>query len=246
MDQPNTDDRSTAATLFAMTAAAWADGRSVIHHASGDPNVRAMARGLGELGVTVAPGSRGESSRIVGCRGHLPATEASLDITRSQTVSALLLATVAAGHGRYRLYGADDPCRVSDGALADALRDLGCGIAADRADAAPDAADPADAGTDPAELATTIAARGLRGAEIHLASSAAPQHLAALLLVSPLANTDVFLTAPPAAGDYVEIVCDVMRDFGVELLAEPTGRFIVPAPQHYRAREWASPASRNA
>lgn len=215
-----------------LLCAALADGVSTLHRVSPADDVRLMIEGLRKLGVRIDDGGTPASLRITGCQGHLPASDATLSAGAAGTVMRFLAALVAAGHGDYTLDGTERMRRRPIGELADGLRQLGASVEFLEREGFPP---------------LRIHARGLGGGEAGFAAPPSSQFISALLMVAPLAAGDVRIAVdgPLPSRPYVAMTLAVMRRMGVEALdgRELTGehareRWIVPAPQRYRAGEF--------
>jgi len=83
----------------------------------------------------------------------------------------------------------------------------------------------------------SVIARGLAGGEVSFENPPSSQFLSALLMVAPYARSDVLIGIRGAlpSQPYVEMTLSAMRACGVETLNAGGSRFVVPAPQRYRA-----------
>ncbi len=86
----------------------------------------------------------------------------------------------------------------------------------------------------------TVHAKGLRGARVTFDQPASSQFISALLMAAPAAGNDVLIdvTGPLVSPPYVRMTTAVMSAFGASVIEDvqpERSRFIVPAPQPYRA-----------
>ncbi len=203
-----------------LACTALADGRSVLLGPSFADDAMRMLDGLRALGVNchVEP----DAQRIVvsGCRGHLPASDADIDVAGAGTAMRFLTALATLGYGRYRLDGSPRMRQRPIGQLVEGLRALGATVAFDAREGCPP---------------LSVLGRGLAGGEVCFAAPVSSQFISALLMVAPYAARDVFVRL---AGDvpsepYIAMTLSVMRSMGVDALEAEGRRFIVPAGQRY-------------
>lgn len=209
-----------------LACAALADGTSELTGATLSDDVEAMLGALRQLGIGVVFSDRARRITVTGCAGHLPEEEADLDVGAAGTAMRFLTALVCLGRGRYRL---DGSARMRQRPIADevdALRDLGAQIGYE-----------AVLGCPP----LNIQAVGLLGGTVVLRTPPSSQFLSALLMAAPYAQQDVFIEiqGPLVSQPYVALTIDVQRSLGVEIVNDDFQRFIVPAPQRYRAGTFA-------
>ena len=110
--------------------------------------------------------------------------------------------------------------------LLESLRQLGVDAKSDRKNGCPP---------------LTIKASGIRGGKLKLRANVSSQYPTALLLVSPLAESDIEieLTGELASRPYIEMTLRMMEQWGVIVeYVEDFKRFRIPARQSYRAQEY--------
>lgn len=207
-----------------LLIASLADGRSLLRGASLADDALAMIDGLRQLGVPIDIRSDDASLEIQGVRGFLPAHEADINIGPAGTAMRFLTALCALGHGRFRLDGSPRMRERPIRELVDGLRQIGANIAFERVEGYPP---------------FSVYAAGLSGGPVHFDSPPSSQFLSAMLMVSPYARSDVLIgiRGNLPSQPYVEMTLAAMRTCGVEALSAEGARFIVPAPQRYRAEE---------
>ncbi|MBI4718764.1 MAG: 3-phosphoshikimate 1-carboxyvinyltransferase [Planctomycetes bacterium] len=229
---------SKSLTNRALLCAALADGTSVLRDILLADDTRLMIGCLRALGIGVTIDESDRVAEVTGCRGHLPAEEATLFCGNSGTTLRFCTALAALGHGRFALDGVPRMRQRPVLELAEALGSLGAGIEYPGA---------------PGFAPLVVHAQGLSGGEVCMDSPASSQLPSALLLAAPYAARDVFLHARnvPSA-PYLRLTTWVMAQFGaavIEQYGEPPtpapgeapaalsheARFVVPAPQRYQA-----------
>ena len=209
-----------------LACAALADGRSTLRGASVSDDTRAMLDGLDRLGVQTELHADRRDITIMGCRGHVPADEAEIDVGDAGTAMRFLTGLACLGYGQYRLDGSARMRQRPIGALVEALQSLGAHIGYDGVEGCPP---------------LSVMARGLAGGEVVCQTPPSSQFVSALLMVAPYARQDVLIRIDGTlvSQPYVDMTIDVMRSMGVELLAADGRRFIVPAFQRYQSGEFA-------
>lgn len=214
---------SKSITNRALLCAALADGTSTLHDPSVADDSMLMCAGLQTLGLRVAQRPQTRTIEVQGCAGQLPNSDAELDCGDAGTALRFLTALCALGYGRYRVDGSARMRERPIRGLVDALHELGVAIGYDAHEGYPP---------------LTLVARGLPGGRAVISKPISSQYVSALLMVAPYATRDVLLEINGGllSRPYVAMTCNVMRLFGVEALeADSADRFIVPAPQRYRA-----------
>jgi 3-phosphoshikimate 1-carboxyvinyltransferase len=183
-------------------------------------------------------GSDGEIS-VLGRGGVFPAESAELDVGLAGTAARFLTGLCAAApRGVYRIGGVPQMHRRPMKGLIDTLRALGADIACLE-----------NEGFLPFE----IHAQGLRGGEVAIDASESSQMLSALLMVAPLASSEVRISlSKPVREPFVEMTLQLMRQFGVEAtsgmsqghawISVPVGRYRL-ASARYLVEPDASSAS---
>lgn len=77
---------------------------------------------------------------------------------------------------------------------------------------------------------------GLRGGKVTIDGSTSSQFVSSALMVAPYCREDVTIhvKGPIVSKSYIDMTCDVMRDFGVEIVRDGYSSFFVKAGQRYR------------
>jgi len=220
---------SKSLTNRAFVVAALADGRSRLTGLLAADDTRHMVDCLRALEIDVAWDEEAGTAAVRGCRGHIPATGATLYCGNSGTTMRFCTALAAVGMGDYRLEGVQRMYERPIGSLVDALRRLGGRIEYLGREGYPPLA---------------VHAAGLVGGEVGFAAPPSSQMISGLLMVAPYARLDVLLDVRGVlvSAPYVAMTLAVMSAFGVDVLSaqdEAGARYIVAASQRYRAREYA-------
>jgi len=217
---------SKSITNRALICAALAEGQSPLTGALDCEDTRVMIDSLGRLGIHVAHEPVEAPLRVSGCGGRLPRDRADLYVANSGTTVRFLTALLTLGRGVFRLDGVPRMRERPIGDLLEALRRLGADARSEFATGCPP---------------VVIHADGLPGGRAEVAGEVSSQFLSALLMAAPYAQSDVELAVRGrlVSRPYVEMTLAVMKSFGVEVDAGRPDRFVVSAPQSYRAARYA-------
>jgi len=216
---------SKSLTNRALLAAALARGVSRIDGLLLADDTRLMLDALRSLGVAIHVDEGRLQAKTHGCDGYWPHGEADLFCGNAGTVIRFLTAACCIGHGDYRLDGIARMRARPIGELVAALRDLGAMIGYEE-----------EEGYCP----LTICARGLRGGPVRFESPPSSQFVSALLMAAPRAARDVMIDVGgvlPSA-PYVKMTLGVMEAFGIGVVEDAMGKFIVPCGQSYTATNY--------
>ncbi len=216
---------SKSLTNRALIIAALADGPSVLTGALDSEDTRVMVDSLRRLEIAVEHDPAAATIRVEGCRGSIPAREASLEIANSGTSLRFLTAMLATGRGTYHLDGTP---RMRQRPVADLLAALN-GLGADAR---------SDLGTGCPPV--TIHASGLDGGFAFVKGDVSSQFLSGLLMALPYSRdlTTVEIQGVLVSQPYVTMTMAVMEAFGVRIGNRKFRRFDVH-PARYRGREYA-------
>ncbi|MFH1834394.1 MAG: 3-phosphoshikimate 1-carboxyvinyltransferase [bacterium] len=220
---------SKSITNRALPVAALADGPSRLTGVLFADDTRHMLDALERLGIQVSADPPACTVEVRGCGGHLPASEAQLYCGNSGTTIRFCTALCALGYGEYTLDGMARMRARPIGALVQALQTLGTPVEYLEEEGYPP---------------LCVRARGLTGGEVHFDSPPSSQMVSAVLMAAPCARRDVMLEVRGqlVSTPYVQMTLAVMEAFGastVDHLQSGVARYVVPAPQPYRAREYA-------
>lgn len=224
---------SKSITNRALVCAALADGTSTLAGALDSDDTRVMIDSLGRLGIRVESGDDGHTLIVHGCGGHIPAEQADLFVGNSGTTIRFLTALCALGHGTYRLDGVPRMRERPIGDLLDALNQLGA-----------DCRGELKTGLPP----VVVKANGLCGGRVSVRGDISSQYLSGLLQAVPCASgpVQIAVIGELVSQPYVAMTLRIMESFGASVGAEgnalrgvPGGGFDIPAPQSYRACDYA-------
>jgi len=216
---------SKSITNRALVCAALAEGRSTLAGALASEDTQVMIEGLRQLALAVEHDADTRVIRVTGCGGRPPAAGAELYVAASGTTVRFLTAMVSLGEGTFRLDGTPRIRQRPIQDLLDALGQLGASAVSE-----------AGTGCPP----VLVRAAGLRGGTASVAGNISSQFLSGLLMAAPCASQPVELAVRGelVSKPYVKMTLRVMSAFGVSVEAAGLSRFVIPAPQQYRARQY--------
>jgi 3-phosphoshikimate 1-carboxyvinyltransferase len=155
----------------------------------------------------------------------IPAAAADLFVANSGTSMRFLTALVSLGQGRYRIDGVSRMRERPIEDLLSALRQLGVRAASEQQNGYPP---------------VVIEADGLRGGQARLHGDVSSQFLSGLLLVAPLAQSEITIEVdgPLVSAPYVAMTVAMMHEFGVDVDTDGASYFRAPIRPWYEARSW--------
>jgi len=191
---------SKSITNRALLLAALCDEPVLLTGALFSEDTHLMGAALRQLGFAVTEDRSAQTIRVVGHGGAIPADRAELFVGLAGTAARFLTALCAAApRGVYRIDGIPQMRRRPMKPLIEALRALGADVRCT-----------GEEGFFPLE----IHARGLAGGTVELDASESSQLLSALLLVAPLARSDVHVRLRGSVRwAYVDMTARMMASF---------------------------------
>ncbi len=215
---------SKSITNRALLLAALAEGVSELFDVLISTDTLAFMQALRNLGIVVQTDVAERTCIIAGCAGHFPKQQAAVWCEDAGTVARFLTAACAASSGSYDFDGSKRLRERPIFALLKTLCAQGARVFPDHAHQMP---------------FTLTGADGLNGGTIQIDSHETSQFLSALLMIAPFAKHEVILKTPASVRHtYVDMTCEIMADFGVLVRRMRNGRYSVPAPQRYGARDY--------
>ena len=219
---------SKSITNRALICAALAEGKSPLLQPLYSDDTRYMAESLRKLGSVVVEENAtkdGEPSEwlVDGCGGNFHNKSADLYIGNSGTSVRFLTAMLSVGEGTFELSGIDRMHERPIQDLLDALNTLGA-----------EATSIEQTGCPPVR----VVANGLRGGEVAIKGNISSQFLSGLLMAAPYAKSPVTVTVDGEliSRPYVDMTLAVMREFGIDVVADETS-FQIPC-RRYQGRTY--------
>lgn len=214
---------SKSYTQRALIAASLAKGRSTVLNALISEDTKHLVKALGQLGATI--NYKGYDFVIEGTNGKLNTPPEAIYMENNGTGLRLLAGTVSLGKGIFVLDGSTRMRQRPIQPLIDALKMIGVDAKCANGNGCPP---------------VQIKAKGIPGGNTILAAGTSSQFLSSLLLASPYSGKDVKISVQGLlpSRPYVKMTTDVMGKFGVDVITEKDGSFLVKAPQVYRPTEY--------
>lgn len=199
---------------------------SVLTNALESEDTLVMVQALQKLGISVHCNWNSRQIGVKPTAGNIKAEQADLFLANSGTSIRFLTALVCLGKGTFRL---DGIARMRERPIKDlltALAQLGVDIKSENQNGCPP---------------VIVNANGLSGGTISVRGDVSSQYLSALLMVAPLAKSDVRITIEGdlVSWPYVDMTMRMMRQFGVEVHCKDKREFHIPGNQKYRAQTFA-------
>jgi 3-phosphoshikimate 1-carboxyvinyltransferase len=215
---------SKSFTQRALIAASLAGGRcSVIKGALISEDTEYLMAALTAVGAAVQ--RTGFEIAVTGTGGNPTAPVEPIYMGNNGTGLRLLTGAVSVGQGAFVIDGDERMRQRPIRPLVDALRQLGVEASCVKANGCPP---------------VKVLANGLPGGQVTLAAGLSSQYLSSLLLAAPCAGKDVrirvFGLVP--SWPYVKMTLRVMAHFGVHVIEDTDGSFLIRAPQVYRPTEY--------
>jgi len=209
----------------ALLLAALAEGTTQITNLLESDDTRHMLNALKQLGIAYTLSEDKTKCTVVGNGGALSSDEMqTLFLGNAGTAMRPLCAALCLGKGSYILTGEPRMKERPIGHLVDALLQAGAKITYLENEGYPP---------------LRIDAEGLKGTEVKIDGSISSQFLTALLLASPLAQSDMKITiiGELVSKPYIDITLDIMKKFGVDVVNDSYKTFTIKGGQSYRAVE---------
>ena len=215
---------SKSITNRAVICAALARGTSRLSGVLDSQDTRVMAAGLAALGIDVAADWQAGTMRVVGCGGHVPAADATIDCAASGTTIRFLSAVCGLGHGTYRLDGTPRMRKRPIGDLVEALKELGVEAVAESPGGCPP---------------VVIRSHGLAGGHARVRGDTSSQFASGLALAAPCTDRGMRIEFEGrlVSLPYLEMTRRVMASFGAACESTDTGGWQI-APSGYAACDY--------
>ncbi len=210
---------SKSITNRLLLLAALAHGPSRISGILRSDDTDDFANGLSALGFRLEQTHEDNEYLILGSSGRVPVRSAQVWCGSAGTAARFLPAVAAAGHGQYHFDASPQMRKRPMDPLLKSLESQGAGITKPAGGAFP----------------LSISAAGLKGGKLTLGgATVSSQYLSALLMAAPLARESVEITTPvPVSKPYIDLTCELMSRFGVDVVQNGYESFKVPAPVPY-------------
>lgn len=214
---------SKSYTHRALIVSALAEGASILFNALRSEDTDHTLCALKKLGAPIL--WKEDGLHVHGKGGKLSASEERIFVGNSGTSMRLLTATAALKKGKTLLDGSERIRKRPIAELIHGLAALGVNAYSKEGNGYPP---------------VVIESQGIKGGWVRINGSESSQFLSAILIAAPYAMEDVSVevTGHLTSRPYVDITCDVMSAFGVEVQREGDRFFLVRAGQRYQPRQY--------
>ncbi|MBU2054662.1 MAG: 3-phosphoshikimate 1-carboxyvinyltransferase [Proteobacteria bacterium] len=214
---------SKSYTQRAMIIAALAEGRSRLRDALLSEDTERLAEALCALGTAIR--TEGRDMIVAGTAGKIVRPPRAIHLGNNGTALRLLAGVASLGEGPFVLTGDNRLCERPLKPLLEALAVLGVKSDTD-----------GGLGYPP----VTIMGGGLLGGEVILRDIGSSQYVSSLLIAAPFADADttIVLEGKIPSLPYVALTTETMEAFGVRVLSNGGGRYVVKSGQRYRGRDY--------
>ncbi|MGB1199836.1 MAG: 3-phosphoshikimate 1-carboxyvinyltransferase [Thalassotalea sp.] len=206
----------------ALLIAALAKGQTKITNLLVSDDINHMLNALKTLGVQYTLSECGTECTVVGNNGFFNTTEAlELYLGNAGTAMRPLCAALAASEGEFVLTGEPRMKERPIGHLVEALIQLNANI---------------DYLEEKNYPPVKIKGHALTGAKVSIDGSISSQFLTAILMITPLleTNTDIVIEGELVSKPYIDITLDIMSRFGVNVQNNDYQSFTVKGKQSYQ------------
>ncbi len=214
---------SKSYTQRALIIAALARGESYLRNVLVAEDTEYLTKALRLLGAGITKKDDGVIVRGTGGKITNPGRQ--IDLGNNGTALRFLTSLAALGEGRFVLTGEPRLCERPVKPLLDALEALGVTIHTEEGRGFPP---------------VIIDAHGIESGRVTFTNAASSQYVSSLLISAPCARGDVAiqLRGRTVSQPYIEMTIEAMRLFGVEVLQEGKGDYLIPGGQHYEGRSY--------
>lgn len=210
---------SKSLTNRALIVAAMCDGPVLLKGALFSRDSRLLLDGLHKLGFSLTDDAETESIEVTGLAGNIPKSSAHIHVGNAGTAARFLTAFVCLHpNGEFFFDGDEEMRKRPMEGLLNTLQSLGARFEFK-----------GEAGCFPFVVKTSGLSAGLWQVD----ASASSQMLSALMLVSPMAQGKVSISAKGARPSFVEMTAGLMRQFGITITGSPDAGYTIAEGQHY-------------
>ncbi len=215
---------SKSITNRALLLATLAQGTSTLRGVQFSDDSKHFLECIQALGFETAVDEAAKTVRIKGLGGQVPLTEASQYVGSAGTAARFLTAYLGISHGTYHMDASPQMRKRPMAPLFASLRELGCEIVCTGQEG---------------HFPFTLKGHGFGTHQISVNIEHSSQFLSALLIAACLAPEDMQIQVEGTHGmAYIQMTEAMMEQFGVTIKRPEPSAFLVPAGQHYCAREY--------
>lgn len=216
---------SKSITNRALLLAALADGKSTLTGVLFSDDSRHFLSCLVSLGFRVEINEPEQTVVVYGEGGNIPNKNAVIDVGSAGTAARFLTAFLGISKGTYRINSSEQMKKRPMGELFDSLSSLHSNIRFEERE-----------GFLPVTICNASAPHASK-AVVNIDKSS--QFLSALLISACLFQTDFTIEINGTHGmAYIDMTIAMMEQFGVQVIRQTETTFLIPAGQHYQAKDY--------
>ncbi len=207
---------SIAMTYRAIFLGALADGVTELRNVFISHDILGLINALREMGLMIQLDQETRTCIIGGAGGKLPRENGKLFFDNGKK-EAILMLTICANSAGIFDFDSSESLKSPIFTYNIALTRLGAKVSANQIE-----------GQD-----------GLKGGEVELLHDDSAIYISALLMIAPFAKKPILIkTDDSISQPLIEMTCEMMADFNVLVRRMHRGRYSVPVPQRYLARDY--------
>ena len=215
---------SKSITNRALLLATLAEGKSVLKGVLFSDDSRHFLQCIRELGFETKVDEETCTVEVIGHGGKVPKAEAFPYVGSAGTAARFLSAYLGISEGTYHMDASEQMRRRPMAPLLASLQELGCEITFEGKEGS---------------FPFTLKGHGFGQDSISVDIEHSSQFLSALLIASSLAKKDMHIHVAGTHGmAYIEMTIHMMEQFGVHVITQKDGSYIIPAGQRYNAGEY--------
>lgn len=217
---------SKSITNRALLLATLAEGNSTLRGVLFSDDSRHFLKCIQDLGFETSVDEKANVITVCGHGGTVPKQEASQYVGSAGTAARFLTAYLGVSHGIYHMDASEQMRKRPMAPLLDSLSELGCQIIY-----------PED--SEQGYFPFTLHSNGFGKHEISVNIEHSSQFLSALLISSCLSDGNFTIKIEGTHGmSYIQMTCQMMRQFGVTALQTAEDTFVIPQGQSYQAMDY--------
>lgn len=216
---------SKSITNRALLLATLADGMSTLRGVLFSDDSRHFLKCVQDLGFETTVDEANKVITVHGHGGAVPKKEASQYVGSAGTAARFLTAYLGVSHGTYHMDASEQMRKRPMAPLLNSLKELGCEIIYPE--------------NTEGYFPFTLHSNGFGKNEISVNIDHSSQFLSALLIASCLADEDFTIKIEGTHGmSYIEMTCQMMKQFGVIAEQTASDTFIIRKGQAYSAKDY--------
>ncbi len=221
---------SKSITNRALLLATLANGTSTLRGVLFSDDSRHFLKCVQDLGFATTVDEANHIITVTGLGGKLPLSEASLYVGSAGTAARFLTAYLGVSTGTYHLDASEQMRKRPMAPLLTSLKELGCNITYTSQD---------NYSSSEGYFPFTLSGKGFCKNSISIDIDNSSQFLSGLLISSCLCKEDFDIEVNGTHGmSYIEMTCQMMKQFGVTTTRTNNNHFLTSAGQCYHALDY--------